>query len=110
MKRLVLFFLFLLELVGLRPRRYRVLRIEEMIDNPKRFQLYAIGGEYPWLASMLCPCGCGDLIQLSLLESDSPTWRLAINESGFPTLAPSVWRRKGCRSHFFVQEGLIVWC
>lgn len=110
MNRLVLFFLFLLELVGLRPRRYRVLRVEEMVDNPKRFQLYAIGGDSPWLANMHCPCGCGDLIQLSLLERDSPSWRLTVDESNFPTLSPSIWRSKECRSHFFVREGLIVWC
>lgn len=110
MKRLVLFFLFLLELVGLRPRRYRVLWVEEMVDNPKRFKLYAIGCDCPWLASMLCPCGCGDLIQLSLLERDSPSWRLTVDESGSPTLAPSVWRSKGCRSHFFVRDGYVIWC
>lgn len=110
MKRLSLFIASLLELVGLRPRRYRVMRVEEMVEMPKRFQLYAIGGNCPWLVGMLCPCGCGDLIQLSLLERDSPSWKLTVDESGFPTLAPSVWRSKGCCSHFFVRDGSIVWC
>ncbi|MFX8036043.1 DUF6527 family protein [Acinetobacter baumannii] len=35
---------------------------------------------------------------------------MTVDESNFPTLSPSIWRSKGCRSHFFVREGLIVWC
>lgn len=110
MRRLFPFLLLLLEHVGLRSHRYRVKRVEEMVDRPKLFQMYAIGGDSPWLATMLCPCGCGDLIQLSLLERESPSWKLTLDECGFPTLTPSVWRSKGCRSHFFIRDGLILWC
>jgi hypothetical protein len=109
MKRPILFFRFLLELVGLRPRKYRILRVNEMVDVAKRFQVYAIGENGPWLATMICPCGCGDLIELSLLELDSPSWKLTLDESNLPTLDPSVCRSKGCCSHFFLRDGEILW-
>jgi len=73
--------------------------------------LYVIGnGSFPWAVAMLCPCGCGSVIQLSLLEADSPRWRLFIDHKGVPTLAPSVHRTRGCKSHFFLRAGQIDWC
>jgi hypothetical protein len=74
-------------------------------------KLYLIGdtGAPPWSAAMLCPCGCGSVIQLSLIRDDEPRWRAKVTSSGVISLHPSVWRTKGCRSHFFVRYGRIVW-
>lgn len=57
-----------------------------------------------------CPCGCGDVITLSLQPTHLPHWRLTLTDSGRPTLYPSVWRDKGCLSHFWVQDGRVSWC
>lgn len=103
------FLIYLLEIIGLRARRLRCVVIPEIVDHPQSFRLYAIGEEEPWLASFLCPCGCGDLIQLSLLRNDSPSWCLTIDEENLPTLSPSVWRTRGCRSHFYLRRGAIDW-
>lgn len=98
---------------GLVPRlgpQYRAKAVHELSDHLKTRTLYLIGGPTPWSAALLCPCGCGDVIQLSLLTDDSPSWRLQWESGKRPSLQPSVWRTTGCHSHFFFTHGRIVWC
>lgn len=90
--------------------RVQAVRVNEVPDSLKRRRLYVLGGDSPWSAAMLCPCGCGKVIHLSLLPTDSPTWTISFNGAGLPTLAPSIWRTEGCRAHFFLRQGVIVWC
>lgn len=66
------------------------------------------GGE-AWSVVMRCPCGCGQPVELPLIREARPRWTLLVDKSGHPTLAPSVWRREGCRSHYFVRGGKVVW-
>ncbi|MDQ0133722.1 hypothetical protein J2T08_001623 [Neorhizobium galegae] len=63
-----------------------------------------------WSVGMRCPCGCGERIEMMILEGTLPRWDISINEVGRPSLHPSVWRKSGCRSHFWVREGRILWC
>ena len=100
----------LFERFGIGQRRYRVLFADELPDDISPFELHAIGRGQPWLAAFKCPCGCGSIIQLSLLTYDSPRWALNVENDGTGTLSPSVWRSQGCRSHFFVKRGMIIWC
>jgi hypothetical protein len=62
-----------------------------------------------WAAAFLCPCGCGDRIELALFQEAWPNWRLTNDEKYAPTLTPSVWRKIGCKSHFWVRKGQIHW-
>nr|WP_081092656.1 DUF6527 family protein [Cupriavidus metallidurans] len=62
-----------------------------------------------WCIGMRCPCGCGQRIELPLLDEANPHWRLRIDKEGRPTLSPSIWLRDGCRSHFFVRAGRVIW-
>jgi hypothetical protein len=89
--------------------RLRGVAIDELPDSLVKRRLYLIGNSVPWSAALLCPCGCGEVIQLSLLPDDSPSWSVSLDRDGLPTLSPSVWRTKGCRSHFFLKQGSIVW-
>lgn len=66
------------------------------------------GGE-AWSIMMRCPCGCGQPVELPLIREASPRWELHVDKKGLPTLVPSVWRREGCRTHYFVRRGKIVW-
>ncbi|HTT25329.1 MAG TPA: DUF6527 family protein [Candidatus Sulfotelmatobacter sp.] len=91
-------------------RRFRIVMVEELPDRLEKNKLYAIGAGTPWLAALRCPCGCDDIIQLSLLEYESPSWSLRLEKDGAPTLVPSVWRSQGCKSHFFLRQGVILWC
>ncbi|MCY3883802.1 MAG: DUF6527 family protein [Gammaproteobacteria bacterium] len=75
---------------------------------PKR--VYLVGSQnHPWCIALLCPCGCGETIQLSLIVGDSPTWQAQRHFSGSVSLRPSIRRIQGCRSHFFLRRGHINW-
>jgi hypothetical protein len=71
-----------------------------------------VAGEEPhlWAAALLCPCGCGEVIHLNLLEDTSPSWKVRKNRDGSITVMPSIWRTKGCHSHFFIRNGHVDWC
>jgi hypothetical protein len=64
----------------------------------------------PWQAVMICPCGCGAVLEMNLLPDDRPVWKASFGKKGRPTLHPSIWRKVGCKSHFFVREGQVIWC
>ena len=57
-----------------------------------------------------CPCNCGDVVTLSLQSIHRPFWKLSLSSLKRPTLHPSIWRDKGCYSHFWVKDGRIFWC
>ncbi|WP_307174508.1 DUF6527 family protein [Hydrogenophaga pseudoflava] len=59
---------------------------------------------------MRCPCGCGRKIELLLINEAEPRWDLLLDEEGRPSLAPSVWLRDGCHSHFWIRKGKVRWC
>lgn len=83
-------------------------------DTPERLAsetIYIVGeNNHYWCAAMLCPCGCGDGVFLSLVEEDYPSWKCKVDRTQRVTLVPSVWRTAGCRSHYFVRQGRVIWC
>lgn len=74
-----------------------------------RLYLIQDGTGQVWLAILRCPCGCGSDIQLAMSASARPRWQFK-GLLGAPTLVPSVWRKGGCRSHFFLRAGMVLWC
>ncbi|MDP1844942.1 MAG: DUF6527 family protein [Sediminibacterium sp.] len=89
---------------------YKTLRVSDFPEEPKPYVLYLLGKtDQEWLAGMMCPCGCGDLIEL-VLDGACPSWRLFISPNGSPTLSPSIYRSVHCQSHFFLENGIICWC
>ena len=90
-------------------KRLQLQVLEESAESHQNRVIYLIGdnGKY-WFAEMQCPCGCGDSIQLKLF-GDSPKWEARVHNGNLVTLHPSVWRTKGCRSHFFVRKSKILW-
>lgn len=60
--------------------------------------------------ALLCPCGCGRVLQMNLLPDERPCWRVMRNTDGAVTLHPSIWRKKDCGSHFWLRNGRIRWC
>jgi hypothetical protein len=63
----------------------------------------------PWQAAMICPCGCGEVLDLNLLPDERPCWQFEADKHGIATLHPSIWRKIGCKSHFWLRDGEIVW-
>lgn len=62
-----------------------------------------------WAVAFTCPCGCGDRLELILIPEARPNWTIYIDDDGYPTLHPSVWRKAGCKSHFWLLGGRIRW-
>ena len=90
--------------------KVKIVYDDELPAKLKKHTLYAIGEGVPWLAALQCPCGCGEIVQLTLLENESPRWSLREEKDRSATISPSVWRSKGCKSHFFIRKGLVPWC
>lgn len=89
---------------------YRIVVEEDTPDMVGDRTLYLVGKQKKfWLAVMKCPCGCGDVINLSMSANARPCWRHSIR-NGKPTLSPSIHRTAGCRSHFFLKDGRVIWC
>jgi hypothetical protein len=89
---------------------YRVTeRIDEELPDRLAFRrVYALG-QPAWRAVFACPCGCGDAVELSLVDSIPPSWTLRRDAAGRATFSPSVWRQRACNSHYFIQNGQIRW-
>lgn len=97
----------------IRPARpLKTVHAEELPDRLDPKAVYVLGeGNHRWFVTMICPCGCGATLQMSLLPDARPRWRLIEHsDDGTISLQPSVWRQVGCRSHFFLRRGLIQWC
>jgi hypothetical protein len=58
---------------------------------------------------MVCPCGCGEIIELNTLADDAPRWQLEQSKAG-ASVVPSILRTVGCESHFWLLDNHILWC
>lgn len=88
----------------------RTLIVEELPDNPMAGIVYLLGvSQKPWSTAFLCPCGCGALVELNLLPEARPSWQVKPYWDGTVSLHPSVNRLIGCRSHFWIKQGLVKW-
>lgn len=93
------------------PNPLLALKVEELPDTLDPKLVYLVGeNDHLWFAALICPCGCGETIQLSCLADARPRWRATVHEDGSVSLQPSVNRVKGCLSHFFLRHGFIEWC
>ncbi|PKP01376.1 MAG: hypothetical protein CVU11_15400 [Bacteroidetes bacterium HGW-Bacteroidetes-6] len=90
-------------------------KIEIIPDNPNPDSLrdnivYVVGSKnYIKWGYMKCPCGCGDTIMLSLNEKAYPSWSIKQDKIGRATISPSVNKLDGCKSHFFIRKGKLIW-
>jgi len=91
---------------------YRKLSVSIVDDIPVQVSpgyLYLVGEDDDyWAATMLCPCGCGDTITLNLIGSH-PVWCTVTGQSGMVSLHPSIHRQTGCRSHYWIRDGIVSW-
>ncbi|MGK5076537.1 DUF6527 family protein [Janthinobacterium sp. ZB1P44] len=92
-------------------RRKVVFQVGDMLPArlPKRDLVLLQDDGENWSVGFRCPCGCGDTIELPLLHNVKPRWDIRVDARRRPTLAPSVWKTTGCKSHFWVRDGKIVW-
>lgn len=94
-----------------RPAQLETRFVEEIPEPTDPRVLYVVGeGEHHWFTTMACPCGCGETLHMSLMPEGRPRWRLEQHPDGSASLHPSVWRKVGCGSHFYLRQGRVVWC
>lgn len=89
--------------------RYVESTLQENSIRPDEFVIVDYKGKLYW-ALFECPCGCHEVITLPLKKEQNPNWTFNTSENRRPTLYPSVWRNKGCQSHFWVKDGIVKWC
>lgn len=89
---------------------FRTVYTDDLPEFTDKRTLYVVGeNDDYWCITFECPCGCGETIQISLLAG-KPRWHFKKHWNGLITVSPSVWRTKGCRSHFFIRRNRVVWC
>ncbi len=67
-----------------------------------------LGKEKPKWIYFECPCGCRSTIQLNLMKSYFPKWRITINKNKTISIYPSVINTK-CDSHFWINKNKVLW-
>lgn len=72
----------------------------DFVKEPKEGLVYVVKEDEA--IRFLCPCDCGDLIQLSTIAEQKPKWQVNGN-----SIIPSVRRIVGCMSHFSITNGLV---
>jgi len=93
------------------PRRLRIVEGDSLPERlPWRDVVLARDGDEDWCVGMRCPCGCGRTIELLVIAEAKPRWDISIDRKRRPSLSPSVWLQKGCRSHFWLKAGRVRWC
>jgi len=90
---------------------YRISRVEEKPERMNNRTVYVIGeDDTSWAAVFLCPCGCRAEVWLNLLEHENrPTWTVQEVKGEKVHITPSVWSKTGCKSHFFIKQGRLIW-
>lgn len=112
MNMISLFFKSLFELSRFKKiNSYSVENVQEYPENFEAKIIYLLGKpSQPLLAGLICPCGCGEVIELVLYPAKSPSWKLENVKKNRVTIYPSIRKVSGCKSHFFITEGKIKWC
>lgn len=92
------------------PRRLRIIEGDSLPERlPWRDVVLARDGDEDWCVGMRCPCGCGRTIELLVFPEAKPRWAISVDRKRRPSLSPSVWLQKGCRSHFWLKAGRVRW-
>ena len=110
LRRVWLLFSGLLERLGIRPALYRSRHAADLPDKLKPRIVYIIGADgHDWSAVMLCPGGCGKVLEMNLLPDAHPVWTVTEQPNGLVSLHPSVWLKTGCQCHFVLRHGRVQW-
>lgn len=78
-----------------------------LLKNPGEYVIVDRG--VPRSVVMSCPEGCGDTITLNLDKRAGRAWGIYGDRKRL-SMYPSVWRNNGCRAHFILWAGKILWC
>ena len=92
-------------------RQQKVYKFMVLAELPKKLRddvLYVVEEDgFQEQAAMICPCGCGQVLHMNLLDDERPCWKVTVDANHVPSLHPSVWRQVGCKSHFWFKNGKV---
>jgi hypothetical protein len=92
------------------PEYDKIQYVSSISDVPKKLDktifIVRSGDRYKW-AVFKCPDNCGNRVEVNLMESKYPFWRLEIKRKKV-TLEPSVIV-ESCHSHFCLINSKVVW-
>lgn len=92
-------------------QRLKAVWVSDIPDRLRVDHIYIAGENgYLWYIAMLCPCGCQEVLYMSLMPEGRPRWHIQQNADNTISLRPSVHRKIGCKSHFFLKSSRIEWC
>jgi hypothetical protein len=90
-------------------KKYKYRNVDDIPSKLESDIIYIVQeGTEPETLAFMCPCGCTEPVYLNLLKDTSPYWSYKIEKRKI-SIFPSVVRRKGCRSHYCIRRGYIVW-
>lgn len=90
--------------------KYKYVFVEELPEAiPENNVIIIAEDGIPDSLVFKCPCGCRTDIYLNLLKDAKPRWHFRISKKNKITINPSIWRKVGCKSHFFIGAGRIFW-
>lgn len=87
---------------------FKIYTTNRCIDVPESINSNIIYLVDDWAIVFKCPCGCNEDIILNTLPDASPKWSYKIKKRKI-NISPSVHRKKGCKSHFWIRKGKIIW-
>lgn len=84
-------------------KKYIFVRVKETPNIPEEDTVYVIADEARIV--FVCPCGCDSFIILPMFPDPKvhPNWKI-VNHN---TIIPSINRTVGCKSHFFITNGIV---
>jgi hypothetical protein len=93
--------------------RYRIVvhgKRSAALQQAKEDRVLALVGSTvnPKWALVKCPCGCDQILELNLMKTHYPRWRLRILRNGTFALSPSI-NALACGAHFWFVDGRVVW-
>jgi hypothetical protein len=91
--------------------QYKVEIIQDnpLLDSLEDNVIYVVMKNLPRWVYLKCPCGCKEVIMLSLDRNQFPSWTVKQDKFGRATLMPSIRKLDGCKSHFFIKKGKLIW-
>ncbi len=94
-------------------RTYQLVGVASMSAIPENLgnRIYIVGQtDNPKWAVLACPCPNRERIDVNLMRSRSPSWRIKIDQTGV-SLWPSLWMPKtnSCGSHFWLRHSKVIW-
>lgn len=74
-------------------------------------QIVVVGDRLsPKWAVLRCPGQCDHIMRLPLKTSSHPHWSVKNDWLGRATVFPSIHQKNACFAHFWIKEGMTLWC